>query len=176
MGILTTMFMAANFGGKELGLSEGVLIPTIMGIQLIAMFGAWSFAKISGKIGNIRSMIISVIIWIFVCFYAYTIKHTFGFIVVATIIGFVMGGSQSLARSTYSKMLPETTDHTSFFSFYDVNEKLATVAGTFSFGFIEAITGSMRYSVLAITIFFGIGLLFFVMLLFSDGKGLKFKA
>ncbi|HWR99101.1 MAG TPA: MFS transporter [Prolixibacteraceae bacterium] len=176
MGILTTMFMAANFGGKELGLGEEVLIPTIMGIQLIAMFGAWSFAKLSGKIGNIRSMIISVIIWISVCFYAYTIKHAVGFIVVASAVGFVMGGSQSLARSTYSKMLPETTDHTSFFSFYDVNEKLATVAGTFSFGIIEAMTGSMRYSVLAITIFFGIGLLFFVILLFSDGKGLKFKA
>jgi len=110
-------------------------------------------------------MIISVIIWIIVCFYAYTVKHATGFIVAASVIGFVMGGSQSLARSTYSKMLPETTDHTSFFSFYDVTEKLATVAGTFSFGFIEAITGSMRYSVLAITVFFGLGLVFLVMLM-----------
>jgi UMF1 family MFS transporter len=77
-----------------------------------------------------------------------------------------MGGSQSLARSTYSKMLPiDTTDHTSFFSFYDVMEKLATVAGTFSFGVIEALTGSMRYSVLAITVFFAISL-FFMFLLF----------
>jgi len=165
MGILTTMFMAANFGGKELGLKEGVLIPTIMGIQLVAMFGAWFFAKLSGKIGNIRAMIISVIIWIIVCFYAYTVKQAFGFMVAASVIGFVMGGSQSLARSTYSKMLPETTDHTSFFSFYDVTEKMATVAGTFSFGFIEALTGSMRYSVLAITVFFAIGLVFLVMLL-----------
>jgi UMF1 family MFS transporter len=147
-----------------------------MGIQLIAMFGAWFFAKLSGKIGNIRAMILSVIVWIMVCFYAYTIKHAFGFILVATVVGFVMGGSQSLARSTYSKMIPETTDHTSFFSFYDVTEKLATVAGTFSFGFIEAITGSMRYSVLAITIFFAIGLVFLMLLLFSGGSRIKFKS
>jgi UMF1 family MFS transporter len=89
--------------------------------------------------------------------------------IAAFFIGIVMGGSQALARSTYSKMLPETTDHTSFFSFYDVMEKLATVAGTFSFGIIEAVTGSMRYSVLAITIFFAIGL-FFLLLMFRKER------
>ena len=165
MGILTTMFMAATFGEKELGLKDGVLIPTIMVIQLVAMFGAWFFARLSGRIGNLKALIVSVIIWIIVCFYAYTITGAAGFVAAAFVIGIVMGGSQSLARSTYSKMLPETTDHTSFFSFYDVTEKLATVAGTFSFGIIEAITGSMRYSVLAITLFFGIGLIFLIMLL-----------
>ena len=165
MGILTTMFMAATFGEKELGLKEGVLIPTILIIQLVAMFGAWYFAKLSRRIGNLKAMIVSVVIWIVVCVYAFTITKTAGFVVAAFFIGIVMGGSQSLARSTYSKMLPETTDHTSFFSFYDVTEKLATVAGTFSFGIIEAITGSMRYSVLAITLFFGIGLVFLMMLL-----------
>lgn len=165
MGILTTMFMAATFGEKELGLKDGVLIPTIMVIQLVAMFGAWFFARLSGRIGNLKALIVSVIIWIIVCFYAYTITGAAGFVAAAFVIGIVMGGSQSLARSTYSKMLPETTDHTSFFSFYDVTEKLATVAGTFSFGIIEAITGSMRYSVMAITLFFGIGLIFLVLLL-----------
>ncbi len=170
MGILTTMFMAATFGEKELGLKEGVLIPTILVIQLVAMFGAWFFAKLSGKIGNLKALIVSVVIWIFVCIYAFTIRQAAGFIVAAFVIGIVMGGSQSLARSTYSKMLPETTDHTSFFSFYDVTEKLATVAGTFSFGIIEAITGSMRYSVLAITVFFGIGLVFLILLLNAKEK------
>jgi UMF1 family MFS transporter len=172
MGILTTMFMAATFGEKELGLKEGVLIPTILGIQLVAMFGAWFFAKLSSRIGNLKAMIFSVIIWIVVCIYAFTIKQAAGFILAAFVIGIVMGGSQSLARSTYSKMLPETTDHTSYFSFYDVTEKLATVAGTFSFGIIEAMTGSMRYSVLAITIFFGIGLVFLVMLLVNQRTSL----
>ncbi len=86
-------------------------------------------------------------------------------LLVAIVVGLVMGGTQSLARSTYSKMLPETRDHTSFFSFYDVMEKMATVGGTFSFGIIEAITGSMRFSVLAIIVFFVIGLIFMLLLL-----------
>jgi UMF1 family MFS transporter len=165
MGTLTTMFMAATYGEKELGLKEDVLIPTVLVIQLVGIVGAWSFARLSGKIGNLKAMVVSVVIWMLICIYAYTITDTLGFVIAAFFIGLVMGGSQSLARSTYSKMLPETTDHTLFFSFYDVTEKLATVAGTFSFGIIEAITGSMRYSVLAITLFFAIGLIFFLVLL-----------
>lgn len=165
MGMLTTMFMAATFGEKELGLNDAVLIPTILLIQLIGMFGAWFFAQLSGKIGNLRSLILSVVIWIVICLYAFTIKGAVGFVIAAFFIGMVMGGSQSLARSTYSKMLPDTTDHTSFFSFYDVMEKLATVAGTFSFGMIEVMTGSMRFSVLAIAVFFFMGLFFLFLLL-----------
>ncbi len=166
MGVLTTMFMAATYGEKEMGIKEDVLIATILGIQLVGMLGAWMFARISEKLGNIPSLIITIISWTLICIGAYFITNTLQFVTAAFFIGIVMGGSQSIARSTYSKMLPcDTTDHTSFFSFYDVMEKLATVAGTFSFGVIEAITGSMRYSVLAITVFFIISL-FFMLLLF----------
>jgi UMF1 family MFS transporter len=165
MGLLTVMFMAATYGTKELGLSDSVLIPTILLIQLVGMAGAWLFARISMRIGNFKSLIISVFIWILVCVGAYFITNAAGFIAVAVVVGLVMGGTQSLARSTYSKMLPDTRDHTSFFSFYDVMEKIATVGGTFSFGIIEAITGSMRYSVLAIITFFVIGMLFLLVLL-----------
>jgi MFS transporter, UMF1 family len=164
MGILTTMFMAASFGEKELGLKDDVLIPTILIIQLVAILGAWLFAKLSGRIGNMQALLVTVFVWILICLYAFTIQHAVGFIVAALFIGLVMGGSQSLARSTYSKMLPETKDHTSFFSFYDVMEKMATVAGTFSFGLIEMWTGSMRYSVLSIAGFFLIGFLFLLIL------------
>jgi len=129
------------------------------------MLGAWSFARISEKIGNLRALMITLVVWTFVVIAAGYITNTTEFVAAAVIIGIVMGGSQSLARSTYSKMLPtETTDHTSFFSFFDVMEKLAAVAGTFSFGVIEAITGSMRNSVLAISIFFIISLFFMLWL------------
>jgi MFS transporter, UMF1 family len=165
MGLLTTMFMASTYGTKELGLDDTVLIPTVITIQLVAMFGAWLFAGISARKGNIKSLILSIFIWIGVIIWAFFIRGALGFICVAMIVGLVMGGTQALARSTYSKMLPETKDHTSFFSFYDVAEKIATVGGTFSFGIIEAITGSMRYSVLAITMFFIIGLAFLLYLL-----------
>jgi MFS transporter, UMF1 family len=166
MGVLTTMFMAATYGEKEIGLKEDVLIPTILVIQLVGMLGAWMFARISEKLGNLRALMITIISWTLICIGAFYIANAAEFLIAAFFIGIVMGGSQSLARSTYSKMLPsDTTDHTSYFSFYDVMEKLATVAGTFSFGAIEALTGSMRYSVLAITVFFILSL-FFILLLY----------
>jgi len=135
------------------------------------MLGAWMFARISEKLGNLRALMITIVAWTLVCVGAYFITNAAGFLAAAFFIGIVMGGSQSLARSTYSKMLPaDTTDHTSFFSFYDVMEKLATVAGTFSFGAIEAITGSMRFSVLAITVFFIISLFFMLPLYWKTRK------
>lgn len=165
MGVLTTMFMAVIYGEKQMGLTEDVLIPTVLAIQLVGMLGAVMFARISEKIGNLRALMITIVAWTLVCIGAGFITNTMQFVTAAIFIGIIMGGSQSLARSTYSKMLPaETTDHTSFFSFYDVMEKLATVAGTFSFGAIEAITGSMRYSVLAIAVFFLISLYFIFLL------------
>ena len=175
MGLLTVMFMAATYGEKQLGLKAEILIATILVIQLIGMAGAWLFARLSGKLGNIRAFILSIVIWVLICIGAYFIKDAAGFILIAVCVGLVMGGSQSLARSTYSKMLPETQDHTSFFSFYDVMEKLATVGGTFSFGVIEAVTGSMRHSILAIIVFFAVGLAFMLALLKKE-RALAVKA
>ena len=164
MGLLTVMFMAATYGEKELKVPEWMLILVVLLIQMVGIGGAWMFARISEKIGNFRALLISIAVWVVICITAYFITSQIQFCVVAFFIGIVMGGSQSLARSTYSKLLPETEDHTSFFSFFDVMEKLATVGGTFCFGLMEAITGSMRYSVLAITIFFLFGLGFLLLI------------
>jgi|WetSurMetagenome_2_1015567.scaffolds.fasta_scaffold71359_2 MFS transporter, UMF1 family len=158
MGLLTVMFMAPTYGEKQLQVKAEILIATILIIQLIGMAGAILFAKLSGRIGNIKAFIIAVAAWVGICIYAYDIRGLVGFLIAGTLIGLVMGGTQSLARSTYSKMLPPTEDHTSFFSFYDVCEKLATVAGMFVFGLLEALTGSMRNSILAIVVFFALGL------------------
>ncbi|HLN52261.1 MAG TPA: MFS transporter [Lentimicrobium sp.] len=169
MGLITTMFMSVTFGKKEVGLDDNILIPVLLIIQLVGMGGAWLFARISSRIGNLKSLIISVAIWVAVCTSASQIVNATQFIVAAFFIGLVMGGTQSLARSTYSKMIPETsTDHTSYFSFYDVMEKLATVAGTFSWGLIEAITGNMRYSVISIGLFFVVGIIFLGLTLYSE--------
>ena len=173
MGMLTVMFMAATFGEKTLRLSDTVLIATILLIQLIGMLGAWLFARLSGRIGNIKAFRLSIYIWIADIIAAYFITNAVGYLLVGIGVGIVMGGSQALARSTFSKMLPPTEDHTSFFSFYDVMEKLATVAGTFSFGIIEAITGNMRYSILVIALFFIIGIGFFFRLRFIDRNGVS---
>jgi UMF1 family MFS transporter len=165
MGLLAVMFLAPLYGKKQLQLKNEVLIGTMILVQFVGMVGSWLFAWLSGKLGNIKAYTVSIGGWVFVIIYAYYIHGAVGFLIAGIFIGLTMGGSQALARSTYSKMLPETEDHTSFFSFFDVTEKIATVCGTFSFGVIETLTGSMRNSILAVIVFFAIGLVFMLVLL-----------
>ena len=157
MGVLTVMYMAANYGKKELGLDDDILISTILVIQVVGIIGSFGFARLSERYGNIPILMIITFIWILICIGAWFVTDAKGFMILAFFVGLVMGGVQSLCRSTFSRMLPETKDHTSYFSFYDVVEKLATVSGTFIFGFIESITHSMRDSILSLGLFFVIG-------------------
>jgi UMF1 family MFS transporter len=165
MAVLTVMYMAANFGKKELGLEDQVLIPTILIIQLVGVIGSIGFARLSERIGNIRALITSVIIWVGICIGAYFVFDAKGFMILAAVVGLVMGGVQALARSTYARLLPQTDDdHTAYFSFYDVAEKFAVVLGTFFYGLLELITGSMRASILLLGVLFLIGLVFFLLI------------
>lgn len=160
MGAQTVIFLGALFGAKELNLPTDSLIITILLIQLVAIPGAYFFSILSKKIGNTKSLSYIVLIWIVVCIAGYYIYTRNEFYVLATGIGFVMGGIQSLSRSTYAKMLPENThDTASYFSFYDVCDRLSTVIGTFMFGLVNQITGSMRMSLLFLTVVFAIGYL-----------------
>lgn len=161
MGVQTVMLMAVLFAKKEIvGLEDANLIVSVLLIQFLAIGGSYLFSFLSNKIGNIKAIGINLIIWIVVCIttykYVYTPTH---FYIIAALVGLVMGGVQSLSRSTYSKLLPETEDTASFFSFYDVCEKIGIVIGMLSFGYIEGITGGMRNSVLALIIFFIVGFL-----------------
>lgn len=162
VGLQTVMYLAPTFGAKTIGLSSGQLTLSILIIQLVAIVGATLFARISGHVGNVLTLILMVIIWIGICLGAYFVYDPFGFYVLAFFVGLVMGGIQSLSRSTYSKFLPRTQDHASYFSFYDISEKVAIVIGTLGYGLIEQLTGSMRNSVVFLVIFFlgGLGLLF----------------
>ena len=161
MGVQTVMYVATLFGSQELHLKTSQLIGTVLIIQLIAIAGAWIFSRISERIGNIYTLIIMISIWILICAIAYNITTATAFYGLAAIVGFVMGGIQSLFRSTYAKIIPdETPNHASYFSFYDVCEKLAIVVGTFSYGFLLQLTGNMRASILALALFFIIGLIF----------------
>ncbi len=159
MGIQTVMYVATLFGSKELKLESGQLIATILIIQFVAIGGAYLFAFISKKIGNISALLIALSIWVVICISAYFVVNANQFYLLALAVGIVMGGSQSLSRSTYSKLLPDTTDTTSFFSFYDTSEKIAIVLGTASYGLIEEITGNMRNSVFTLGTFFIVGLI-----------------
>jgi UMF1 family MFS transporter len=167
MGVQTIMLVAAGFGEKVLKLGTSKLIAIILIIQLVAIFGALIISYLAKKYGNIQVIIGVVIVWIAICFGAYHIQNEQQFYALAVVVGLVMGGIQSISRSTYSKFLPENTpDTASFFSFYDVTEKLAIVIGLFSFAYIEEFTGSMRNSAVSLASFFIIGLLILISLLF----------
>lgn len=162
MGVQTVMLVAAGFGKKEIfpkPEDEPKLLITIIIIQLVAMVGATAMSRLSKRIGNWWVITIALFIWIGIAVSAYFIESQSMFYVLAAIVGLVMGGIQSMSRSTYSKLLPETQDTTSFFSFYDVSEKIALVIGIFIFGYVEESSGSMRNSIVALAGFFILGLI-----------------
>lgn len=162
MGVQTVMLIAVDFGIKELKLPDQKLIITLVIIQIVAIVGAIGMSRLSEMFGNIKVLILTVLLWIGVCIAGYFITTETHFYIIASLVGLVMGGIQSLSRSTYSKLMPETKDTASFFSFYDVTEKLAIVIGLFTFGFIEGIS-TIRTSILSLVIFFIIG--FFLLVL-----------
>jgi len=161
MAVQTVMLSAALYGKSQLQIPTENLIISIILIQLVAIPGALLISRLSERIGNIQALMLCVLFWIGICVYGYYLpaKEINQFYLLATLVGFVMGGIQSLSRSTYSKLMPETKDTTSYFSFFDVTEKVAIVIGMFSFGFITEITGSQRNAVLALVIEFIAGLL-----------------
>ncbi|MBP8033180.1 MAG: MFS transporter [Bacteroidia bacterium] len=180
MGVQTIMVVAVLFARNEIdwGVGEDAektktssLIISILIIQFVGIAGSFLFSWLSRKIGNIQALMVSISIWIFICVFTYLVVHTpVEFYIVAFLVGLVMGGVQALSRSTYSKYLPVTEDHTSFFSFYDVIEKLGMILGTVSFGVISQVMGGMRASILSLIIFFIIGILALIPLIRKTSK------
>ena len=164
MGVQTVMLIATYFGAQEIlwkdkAESQIGLITCILLIQLIAILGAILTSKASEKFGNIKVLIFLNAIWVVLCGFAYFITTPKEFYIMATLVGLVMGGIQALGRSTYSKFLPETKDTASFFSFYDVSEKVGIVIGMCVYGIIDQITGSPRFAIVFLGLFFIVGLL-----------------
>lgn len=160
MGVQTIMLVANHFGSEEINMEPGQLITTILIIQFVAIAGAFLFSFASRKWGNLFTLRFATVIWALVCIatylFVYTPEH---FYIIAAVVGLIMGGIQALSRSTYSKMLPETTDHASYFSFYDITEKLSIVLGMLTFGIINEMSSGMREPILVLISFFIIGFL-----------------
>ncbi|MCO5268291.1 MAG: MFS transporter [Brumimicrobium sp.] len=163
-GVQTVMLMAVVFAKKEINWGKGGgdvgLILAVLLIQILGAGGAYIMSWISSQIGNLKTLIFTVIGWIILCVFAFYIITPIEFYILAAGVGIVMGGVQSLSRSTYSKFLPTTEENTSYFSFYDVSEKVGIVFGLFFFGLMESLTGNLRYSVLSVIAFFIVGLIF----------------
>lgn len=160
MGVQTVMLAATIFGKNELNIKTSVLMLSILLIQLLAIFGSLFIAFLSKNIGNLWALFCCIMVWILVCIFAYLIpaNNEWLFICLASIVGFIMGGIQTLSRSTYSKMIPQDRqDLTSYFCFFDFTEKIAIIIGMFSFGLINEIFLSQRNSVLSLMVYFIIG-------------------
>ncbi len=162
MAVQTVMLVATYFGEQEIAWQgeEGKtigLISSILIIQLVAIVGAQLTSRASGKYGNIPTLVVINGIWATICIIAFFIETPIQFYATAGLVGMVMGGIQALSRSTYSKFLPETIDTASYFSFYDVAEKIGIVIGMLIYGFIDQVTGDMRNSILFLVLFFIIG-------------------
>jgi len=159
-GVQTLLYLATTFATDELGFETSEIIGVVIILQLLAVAGAYLFAYTSGKIGNKLSLIIMLVVWVLICVLAYIVTGKTYFYGIAALVGLVMGGIQSLSRSTYSKLLPvDVEDTASYFSFYDVTEKAAIVLGTFLFAFVDQLTGGMRNSILLLSVFFFTGML-----------------
>lgn len=179
MGVQTVMLAASMFGARVLQLPNDRLIITLVLVQLLGIAGALIMSRISAKVGNLNLLAIIVLMWIGICVAAYSVANLkelgsdveYHFYGLAACVGLVMGGIQSISRSTYSKLMPETKDTASFFSFYDVTEKIAIVIGIFCFGYIDELFG-MKNSVLSLIVFFALG---FIGLLLARKKHRQLK-
>ena len=170
MGVQTVMYSAALFASQQIfpndpnnpevsKANSGKLMLTILIIQIVAILGSYLFSNLSKKFGNFKVLVIAVLIWIGICISAYFTTTQVQFYILAATVGLVMGGIQSLCRSTYSKYMPPTHDTASYFSFYDVCEKLGTVIGTATFGIVTESLGGMRNAVLFLMTYFIIALI-----------------
>lgn len=158
-GVQTVISLASLFASSEMQMETDELILVILLLQVLALVGAWIFAKLSDRIGNKAGLVVMLVLWTVVCVGGYFVQGKIQFYVMAAAVGLVMGGVQSQSRATYSKLLPPgVKDTTSFFSFYDVLEKAATALGSFSFAFTGQLSGGLRMAVLVLAVFFLIGL------------------
>ncbi len=158
-GVQTVIFLASLFAAKELGFETSELIQVVLILQIVAIGGAYLAASVSKRYGNKTAIYFQLIIWFLICLAGYFVQGKSTFYGVAAAVGLVMGGIQSMSRSTYAKLIPTREDVTSYFSFYDILEKVAIVGGTFIFALLDLLTGSMRLSLLALSFFFALGMI-----------------
>jgi UMF1 family MFS transporter len=176
MGVQTIMVVAVLFARNEIvweseKAKTTSLIISILIIQFVGIAGSFLFSKLSSIVGNIKALMVAIFIWIFICVFTYMFAYfPIHFYIVAFLVGLVMGGIQALSRSTYSKLLPDTDDNTSFFSFFDVMEKLGMILGTVTFGIISETIGGMRPSILSLIIYFVLGFLILLTMKKSIGE------
>ncbi len=159
-GVQTTINVSSAYAGGTLGLDLTVIVVAFLIVQFIAYFGALGFGHLSYRLGIKRALLLSLVIWTAVAVAAFFLpaEAPLPFLGLAVVIGFVLGGVQALSRSLYGSMIPEEAS-AEFYGFYSVFSKFSAIWGPFLFAFLGAATGSSRYAILSLVLFFTVGAL-----------------
>lgn len=160
-GIQTVIASSSTYGEKQLGFGTSVLIGTILMVQFVAFFGALVFGTAADRWGAKPVIVVGLVIWMGIVVFALALpeKNLMLFLLMGVAIGIVLGGTQALARSYFSLLIPRGREG-EFFSFYHAMDRGTSWFGTLTFGVVYQLTGSYRPAILALIIFFLLGLFF----------------
>jgi MFS transporter, UMF1 family len=169
-GIQTVIVMAAVFGATELGMTQDQLIPAFIMVQLVAFFGALFFGYLGDRLPTKTAINISLVVWVGALVYVLFVDQVWEFWMLGAVVGLVMGGSQSASRALFAQFTP-VANSAEFFGFFSVSGKFASIFGPILFGVTTQLTGSVRFAVVSIILFFAVGMaiLYFV----DERKGIR---
>jgi len=164
-GIQTVIYAASTYGSKQLKFEQSVLIATILLIQFVAWAGALLFGRLAGRHGAYRSILWGTYAWMVIVVAALFLpeKNVPLFLAVAVAIGIVLGGTQALSRSFFSLLIPRGREG-EYFALYNACERGTSWFGTLLFGVVFQITGSYRPAIVALIVFFILGVVFLLRL------------
>ncbi|WP_338042489.1 MFS transporter [Paenibacillus ginsengarvi] len=155
-GISTIITMATIYG-KEIGLGTKDLIAALVITQFVGIPFTILFGKIAERLGSKQSLYISLAVYILIVIFGFFMTETWQFYALAFVVGMVQGGSQAIARSIYSRLVPKDRP-AEFFGFLSVSSKFSAIVGPFIFSIVGLMTGSSRYGILALVLFFAVGI------------------
>jgi UMF1 family MFS transporter len=157
-GIQTVIYAASIFASEQLGLPSGQLILAILVVQFVAFGGALGFGRLAARVGAQRSILASLVLWCVVVATGFVLPagRFVPFLALAVLIGIVLGGSQALARSLYSQLVPLGRE-AEYFSLYQAAERGTSWSGTLVFGLVFQLTHTYRAAILALVAFFVVG-------------------
>ena len=165
-GIQTVIVMASIYGSGELKFDTMTLMGGLLFVQLIGIAGSQIFARLSVRFGTKTMLLSSLAVWAGIVVYGYFMTTPLDFWILCAFVGLVLGGSQAISRSLYSKIIPPSAS-AEFFGFFSIFEKFSAIWGPLVFAFVRQMTGSARNSILSLVAFFLIG---FLILAFLDMK------
>jgi UMF1 family MFS transporter len=157
-GIQTVIALASQYGTKELGLSDDVLVPTILMVQFLAFAGALLLGWMAKRIGAWKTLLLSLVLWTVVILVAYFLPahQALPFVALGGGIGLVLGGSQALSRSLFSQLIPKGREG-EYFGIYEISDKGTSWLGPLLFGLAYDTTRSYRVAIISLLVFFVVG-------------------